>query len=475
MSQTIPTETKPGGRLRKPPGPRSLSPLGSAPAIARDTEGFVLKMWQCYGDIVRIRFLVWPGYLLYHPDHVKYVLHDHHRNYNKQSLLMNSVRPLFGNGLFTNNGESWLHQRRLMQPSFHHKRLAHFGTVMTDATLVMLQRWQDAGSHPLDILLEMTRLTLRIAGLTLFNLDLSNEVDTVGCTFNMLLPLLLQYASVPFPPLWVPTPRNRRLQAELETLNNMVYTIISERRKQMTDASTETGDLLSMLLAAQDEETGERMNDQQVRDEVMTLLLAGHETTSAALTWTWYLLSQHPEVEQRLHDEVDRVLGGQPPTVDRLGDLPYTQNVIQEAMRLYPPAFYVIRHTIADDEIGGYPVPANSLIFLMTHVTHRHPAIWEEPERFDPERFTEERSVGRPRYAYFPFGGGPRICIGKSFAMMEAQLVLATVAQRYSLRIVPGHLVEPQMLLTTRPRHGLPMTLHPRENDACPPSTSQTD
>jgi len=419
-------------------------------------------MWQRYGDIVRIRFLLWPGYLLYHPDYVKYVLHDHHRNYNKQSPLLNSARPLFGNGLFTNNGESWLHQRRLMQPAFHHKRLEHFGTIMTDATLAMLQRWQDAGSQPLDIPQEMTRLTLRIAGLTLFNLDLSNDVDLVGHTFTTILPQLTKYFFVPFPPLWVPTPGNRRVQAGLETLNQVVYDIISQRRKHLTDSCMETGDLLSMLLAARDEETGEGMNDQQARDEVMTLLLAGHETISATLTWIWYLLSQHPEVEQRLHDEVDRVLGGQPPTVDRLDDLPYTRQAIQEAMRLYPPAFFVIRHTIADDEIGGYPVPANSLVLLMSHAVHRHPAFWEEPERFDPERFTPERSAGRPRFAYFPFGGGPRICLGKSFAMMEAQLVLATVAQRYCLRLVPSHPVELQVSLTTHPRHGLPMTLHPR-------------
>ncbi len=464
MTQTIPPtpETKPREGLRKAPGPRSLPPLGSAPAFARDIEGFSLRMWQRYGDLVRVRFLLWPGYLLYHPDHVKHVLHDHHRNYNKQSPLLDSFRLFFGNGLFTNNGESWLHQRRLMQPSFHHKRLAHFGTVMTDTTLAMLERWQDTGSQPLDIPLEMTRLTLRVAGLTLFNLDLSNDADLVGHTFSVILPQLVKYAFLPFPPLWVPTPGNRRMIAGLETLNQVVYDIISQRRKRLTEASMETGDLLSMLLAARDEETGEGMNDQQVRDEVMTLLLAGHETTSSTLTWIWYFLSQHPEVEQRLLEEVDRVLGGQPPTVDRLEDLPYTRRVIQETMRLYPAAFFLIRHTIADDEIGGYAVSANSLIFLMTHEVHRHPAIWEEPERFDPDRFTEERSAGRSRFAYFPFGGGPRICIGNSFAMMEAQLVLATVAQRYSLRLVPGHPVEPQVSLTTHPRYGLPMTLQPR-------------
>lgn len=465
MSHMTPSasETKPGEGPKKPPGPWSLSPFGSAPAFVRHTEGFALKMRQHYGDIVRIRLFSQPGYLLFHPDHVKYVLHDHQRNYDKQSPLVDLVRPLFGNGLFTNNGESWLHQRRLMQPSFHHKRLARFGMVMTDATLPMLERWQAQREQPLDIETEMTRLTLRIAGLTLFNLDLSDAVDTVGRTFNMVLPLLLQYASAPYLPLWVPTPSNRRLQKGLETLNSVVSTIISERRKQLADSAMETGDLLSMLLAAQDEETGEVMNDQQVRDEVMTLLLAGQETTSAALTWTWYLVSEHPEIEQRLHEEVDRVLNGRLPTVEQLGDLPYTRNVLQEAMRLYPPAFYIIRHTIADDEIGGYPVPANSIVFLMAHLMHRHPAIWEEPERFDPERFTEERSANRPRFAYIPFGGGPRICIGKSLAMMEAQLVLATVAQRYSLRLVSGHPVEPQMVFTTRPRYGLPMTLYPRE------------
>ncbi len=463
MAQTIPStpETKSRG-TRKPPGPRSLPPLGSAPAFARDIEHFTFKLWQHYGDFVRVRFLLWPGYLLSHPDYIKHVLHDHHRNYDKQSPLLDSFRFFFGNGLFTNNGESWLHQRRLMQPGFHHKRLAHFGTVMTDTTLAMLERWQDTGSQPLDIPLEMTRLTLRVAGLTLFNLDLSHDADLVGHTFSVILPQLLKYSFLPFPPLWVPTPGNRRLQAGRETLNQVVYDIISQRRRHLTEASMETADLLSMLLAARDEETGEGMNDQQVRDEVMTLLLGGHETTSSTLTWAWYLLSQHPEVEQRLHEEVDRVLGAQPPTVNRLEDLPYTRRVIQETMRLYPAAFFVIRHAIAADEIGGYPVAANSMIFLMAHWVHRHPAFWEEPERFDPDRFTPERSANRPRYAYIPFGGGPRLCIGNSLAIMEAQLVLATVAQRYFLRLVPGHPVEPEVLLTPRPRHGLPMTLHPR-------------
>jgi cytochrome P450 len=453
-------------RSSKPPGPRTLSPLSSATALQRDPMRFALEIWQRYGDVVRFCFLFWPAYVLYHPDHVKRVLQENHRNYNKNFPNMKAAREIFGNGLFTSDGQSWLHQRRLMQPSFHRQRLASFARLMTEATVAMLERWQHMtpGDTLLDISLEMMRLSLRIAGLTLFSLDLSNEVDTVGRTFTTLGPLISKYANLPFPPLWVPTTRNRRLLAGLNTLDKVVYSIIEERRKQPVDG--DAADLLGMLLRAQDEETGLGMSDQQVRDEVLTLLLAGHETTAAALDWTWYLLSQHPEVEYRLHAELDMVLGKQLPTVEHLDALPYTRMVIQEAMRLYPPAFGFTRFAIADDEMGGYAIPAKSVIFLSAYCTHRHPAFWEEPEVFDPERFTPERSATRPRFAYFPFGGGPRQCIGNAFAMMEAQLVLATVAQRYCLRLVPGHPVEPQVLLTMRPRYGLPMELHPRLHNA---------
>lgn len=463
---TTPPGIPPMPGVKRPPGPRTLSPLSSASALQRDPIRFALEIWQRYGDVVRFHFLFWPAYVLYHPDHVKRVLQENHRNYNKNFPNMKAAREVFGNGLFTNDGASWLHQRRLMQPSFHHQRLIGFGRLMSEATVAMLERWQNTspGETPLDISVEMTRLSLRIAGLALFSLDLSNEVDIVGRTFTTLGPLLSKYLNLPFPPLWVPTPRNRRLLAGLNTLNTVVYAIIEERRKQPSDANA--ADLLWMLLSAQDEETGEGMSDQQLRDEVFTLLLAGHETTAATLAWTWYLLSQHPEVEARLHAELDTVLAGQMPSVEHLDALPYTRMVIQEALRLYPPAFGFTRFTTASDEIGGYPIAANSVVFLSAYCTHRHPAFWEEPEVFDPERFTPERSAGRPRFAYFPFGGGPRQCIGNAFAMMEAQLALATVAQRYSLRLVPGHPVEPQVLLTMRPRHGLPMTLHPRLRNA---------
>jgi cytochrome P450 len=454
------------GAKKRPPGPRDLSPLGSAYAVGHDPMRFALDIWHHYGDVVRFRLLSWPAYALYHPDHVKHVLQENHRNYNKDFFIMKATRQIFGNGLFTNDGESWLRQRRLMQPSFHHKRLASFGRLMTEATVAMLERWQATtpGDVPLDIPLEMMRLTLRVAGLSLFSLDLSNEVDTVGRTFTTIGPLLSRYANLPFPPLWVPTPGNRRLQAGLNTLNTVVYAIINERRTRPID--TDAADLLGMLLSARDEETGEGMSDQQLRDEVLILLLAGYETTATALTWTWYLLSQHPEVERHLHAELDTVLSGRLPTVEHLDALPYTRMVIQEVLRLYPPAFGFTRHAVASDEIGGYRIQANSMVFVSQYCTHRHPAFWEEPEVFDPERFTPERSAGRPRFAYFPFGGGPRQCIGNAFALMEAQLVLATVAQRYSLRLVPGHPVEPHVLVTLRPRYGLPMTLHPLQSNA---------
>lgn len=450
------------GTKKRPPGPRSLSPLSSASALQRDPIRFALDLWRRYGDIVGFRFLFWPAHVLYHPDHMKRVLQENHRNYNKNFPNMKAAREIFGNGLFTNDGESWLHQRRLMQPSFHHKRLTGFGQLMTEATVAMLDRWQPVAQNdaPLDIQVEMTRLSLRIAGLALFSLDLSSELDVVGRTFSTVGPLISSYTSLPFPPLWIPTPRNRRLLAGLNTLNTVVYNIIEERRKQPIDA--QGTDLLGMLLSTQDAESGASMSTQQLRDEVFTLLLAGYETTAAALAWTWYLLSEHPEVEDRLHAELDTVLAGQPPTLEHLDALPYTRMVIQEAMRLYPPAFGFTRFATGADEIGGYAIPANSVIFLSAYCTHRHPAFWEKPELFDPERFTPERAAGRPRFAYFPFGGGPRQCIGNAFAMMEAQLVLATVAQRYRLRLVPGHPVEPQVLPVLRPRHGLPMTLHPR-------------
>lgn len=466
MSEPITTSSPQAPRVtgaRRPPGPRRLGLLGSALDIGRNALSFSWEMWQRYGDVVRTRFLFAPAYLLFHPDHVKRVLQDNHRHYDKQFPTMGAVRNVMGNGLFLSDGESWLHQRRLMQPTFHRKRVAALGTLMTDATLALLTQWQERAEcdQPLDIPKEMTHLTLHIVGQALFHVDLSAQTALVGQSFTELLPLLLEYSSLPFPPLFLPTARNRRIQSTLNMIDTIVYQILNERREHPLVA--DTTDLLSMLLSARDEETGLGMTDQQVRDEVISLLLGGHETTTTALTWIWYLLSQHPEVEQRLHAELDTVLGSHPPTVEHLPNLPYLSLVIQEAMRLYPPVFGFARHSNADDQMGEYHIAAQSMVFVMPYWTHRHPAYWEEPERFDPERFTPERSAHRPRFAYFPFGGGPRQCLGNTFALMEIQLVLATIAQRYRLRLVPAHPVEPKAAMTLRPRYGLPMIVSPRQ------------
>ena len=442
---------------KRVPGPSGHFLLGSTRDIRHDPLRFGLEMARHYGDIVRIRLLFWPAYLVNHPDGVKHVLQENQRNYHKDLYPYRTLKPLLGQGLVTNDGESWLQQRRLMQPAFHRKRLAAFGRLMTGTTVSMLDQWQRfaESDQPLDVAAEMVRLTLRITGQALFNIDLSDETHTVGQAVSTVNKLLSEYLYAPFPPLSIPTPRSHRLQVARHTLDQVVHDIITQRRQQNTD----TGDLLSILLLARDEETGQGMNDQQVRDEVMTLLIAGHETVATALTWTWYLLSQHPEVERSLHSELDEVLGGHLPTIEHLARLSYTRMVIEEVLRLYPPAWIFGRKAIANDEIGGYFIPANSIIVLSPYITHRHPAFWEHAEVFDPERFAPEQTAGRPHYAYFPFGGGPRICIGNNFALMEIQLVLATIAQHYRLRQVPGHPVEPEALLSLRPHYGLPMTL----------------
>lgn len=435
-----------------PPGPEGYRLFASARQIQRDPLQFLTELTRTYGDIAFVRFLVWPVYVINHPDFIKQVLQEHHRNYNKDNFDYRLLRPLLGKGLLTNDGASWLHQRRLIQPTFHRQRLAAFGSLMTEATLAMLERWERCAGRGevFDVAAEMMLLTLRIIGQALFSLDLSDDANAVG----QAITTANDYLRAPFPPLFVPTPRNRRLQTALRRLDALVYDLITTRRQSQQD----TPDLLSVLLAVRDEETGQGMNDRQIRDEVITLLLAGHETTAVALCWTWYLLAQHQECEQRLH----AVLGGRLPTVEDLPNLPYSRMVLEESLRLYPPAWSFSRNALADDELGGYHIPAGSTVLLCPYTTHRHPAFWEQPEVFDPLRFTPECVAARPHYAYFPFGGGPRLCIGSAFAMMEAQLILATVAQRYRLCLGTDMRVEPEPLVTLRPRGGLPMLIQPR-------------
>ena len=332
---------------------------------------------------------------------------------------------------------------------------------MTEATLAMLERWRPSVAQglPLDVATEFMHLTLEVATRALFSTSVARDLDAIGRAITTLLNEVTFRFTFPFyPPLKVPTPRNRRFLAARATLDGVIYGIIAERRRR----PGEHADLLALLMDARDEETGEGMSDKHLRDEVITLFVAGHETTANALTWASYLLSTHVAVAHELRAEVDEVLQGRIPTAADLPNLAYTRMVVDETLRLYPPAWITNRRAIQDDTICGYRIPADAIVSISPYVTHRDPAIWGNPEGFDPERFLPERSAGRPHYAYFPFGGGPRQCIGKGFALMEATLVLTLLAQHYELHLVPGRRVETVAMATLRPRYGMWMTAHPR-------------
>jgi cytochrome P450 len=429
------------------------------PALRRNPIAVFVDVARSFGDVAYLKIGPRRGYLVTHPDHIRHVLQDNARNYHK-SPLYDKLRVSLGNGLLTSEDGYWLRQRRMAQPAFHRQRIEALASVMAEAANETAARWEPiaARGEPIDISDEMMRLTQAIVLRTLLGADLgpfAGELDRAWAIVNQHIGT--NFWSLGLLERW-PTPKNRRFRRALDVLDRAVFHIINERRR----AGCESNDLLSMLLFARDEETGQAMTDRQLRDEVMTILLAGHETTSLALAWTWYLLSQHPDAQRRLENELDSVLGGRLPAYNDLGSLPYTRMVIEEALRLYPPAWGFSRQAIGSDEIGGFHLPRGWLVFLIPFVMHRHRAYWAEPESFDPERFAPERSSARPKFVYLPFGAGPRQCIGNQFAMIEAQLALATLAQRYRLALVPGPPVEPWPLITLRPRHGIKMMAESR-------------
>ena len=331
---------------------------------------------------------------------------------------------------------------------------------MTDSCEAMLERWRPFAEQdaPIEVDAEMLRLTLGIVGKALFSRDLSDAADTMSQSFEVIRKHTTdRVMSVIKLPANFPTAQNRRFRQAIANAEQIVYDLIAERRRGQGN----TNDLLSLLMAARDEETGEGLSDKELRDQALTIIGAGYETTTQALAWTWYLLAKHPEVENRLHAEISDVLGGRTPAFEDLPDLKYTLMVFQEAMRLYPPIWMITRSAIKSDEIGGYRVPANSEILLLPYITHRHPKYWEKPEEFSPEHFTPEKVAARPRFAHFPFGAGPRQCIGNNFALMEGQLIIATVAQKYRLRLANERTIEPETSVTLRPRGGVIMELHP--------------
>ncbi len=442
-----------------PPGPKGSFLTGNLSEYVPDQLGFLTRTAKKYGDVVRLRFLNVPLYLLNHPDHVEYVLVKNNRNFIKDRAERSGLRFL-GQGLLTSEGDYWRRQRRLAQPAFHRQRISAYGRTMVESAERMLDlSWRDGETR--EVQEDMSRLTLEIVSNTLFGAaiteNLEEEVaDALGVVMERFTGGILFKV-----PEGIPTPANLRFRRAIRRLEEIIYGIIRERRRRAPDE--ETGDLLSMLLAVRDEATGEGMSDRQLRDEVLTIFLAGHETTALNLSWTWHLLAGHTGVEAKLHDELRETLGGRAPTMADLPGLRYADAVVKESTRLYPPVWGFGREALQDCEIGGFRVPTGTQVVVSPWVMHRDERYFENPETFRPKRWLDGSTDVLPKYAYFPFGGGPRLCIGSGFAKMEAVLLLATIAQRFRLRHAPGQeTVEPLPSLTLRPRNGLRMILAER-------------
>jgi cytochrome P450 len=459
----MPDISDPGLNLKLLPGPGSRPPLDDLRTLRDGPHAFLLQIARQYGDVVRYPVGPLAVYLVVHPDGVKRVLQDNAKNYSKDTFQYNLLSSITGRGLLTSDGDFWLRQRRLAQPAFHKQRIAGFIGLITGCAEAMLARWDGSAARgePVDVAAEMMHVALQIVGKALFSVEIGDEADELAqATLVVLDHIVGRARTFGIVPQWLPTPGNLRYRRALRRLEGAVNTTIASRRRAPGD--TARADLLAMLMSARDAETGEGMTDRQLRDEMITVLIAGHETVASALAWAWYLLATDPAAEAKLHAELAAVLGGRAPEVDDLPDLRYTLAVFEEALRLYPPAWIITRKALADDEIGGYRVPANALVVTSPYVTHRQAAVWSDPEAFDPDRFSEARVAGRPRFAYYPFGGGPRVCIGDQFALTEARLIIASVAQRYRLRLVPGHPIAVEPGVTLRPKHGLMMTLEKR-------------
>jgi cytochrome P450 len=440
-----------------PPGPRGAPLVGSALDLQRDVLGTYQRARQAYGDVVR--FVVGPPglraslYAVFHPDAVRRVLATEADAYRKDNRFYEEVRWALGNGLLNSQDETWLRQRRFIQPLFTRRRIAGYAQSMADEAVDLVRRWQPwaAAGRTVDLHAEMSRLTLRVVGQLLFGSDVERAVPVVAYAFPILGEYSRRRAFAParIPRSW-PTRSNRRALHAQRAVYGVCDELIARRRATPGGGA----DLLSLLVDARDQ--GEQLDDAEIRDQVLIFLLAGHDTTALALTFALHLLGRHPDVQRRLRDEVDTVLGARTPTAEDVDALSYTTMVLKEAMRLYPPAWGLGRRTAAGDRIDGCHIPPGSDVVVTAWVTHRHPAFWDDPERFDPERFAPEREAERHRHAYFPFGAGPRACIGQYFSMLEAVIALAVIAQHYDVSSGAAH-------IPLAPR----ITLHPAAPVRC--------
>jgi cytochrome P450 len=443
-----------------PPGPKRYALLQLSEFEQQPIE-YLGRLWREYGDLVRLPIM--PGvtfFLATHPDQAEHILSQHQERYGKPDLFLKSMGLMQGQGLFTSEGAVWLKQRRLMQPVFRQQYLAALHNVMLSCVESLLGEWAEKpAGEAIDIAAAMTQLTLKIVSLALFSVDISDESNQVGRASRSALAYVYSRMMNPLAlPPWLPTPANLQFRQAKQILDQTVLEIIRSRRQN----PTEHNDLLALLLACRDEDTGEGMSDRELQDEIITLINAGHETTATALAWTWYLLGTHPEVMAKLEEEVETTLNGGSPTVEKLPLLQYTRQVFDEAQRLCPIGIGIPRVALVDDEIQGYFIPKGAIITIAQYFIFRHPEFWEHPEQFDPDRFLPEQVEHRPKFAYFPFGAGQHVCIGKNFALMEATTILAAIVQRFQIKLVPNQLLEVDPRFTLRPKHGVKVTIHQR-------------
>ncbi len=447
-----------------PTGPNGLPIIGNTFAfISPNRLDWMQSVLDDYGDVVKFKLLNEEMYLVNHPDLVKEMMAVKQDNYTKRSTAFKMVSVVLGESTFTARGKSWARKRKLAQPSFHKKKINNLTSIMTDTIKDMLDDWEtrcDKG-ETIEVANAMMRLTLSVVVKALFSTALKEEeLQTVADIFTPLLVETTKRILYPFK--WIfklPTAKNKAYFENIEKLDQIIFRIIKERRA----SSEKPMDLLQMLLDAKDEETGEFLDDRELRDEVMTVFIAGHETTANAMAWLWSVLSRRRDIRKKVEEEVDQVLGERVPTAADFPKLPYLLKVFKETLRVYPPVPILPRHVEKDDKIGNYNMKAGHDVLISPYLLHRHPDFWEKPEYFDPERFEKEAIKKQHVFAYLPFGGGPRICMGNNFAMMEAVFILAMTAQKFRLNVLPGTEIKPIISLTTRPKYGVPVTLERRK------------
>lgn len=447
-----------GGRVA--PGPKPYRMLGTLLDIWTDRLGLMSGVIDEFGDAVRFKMGPKSLYFFNHPEHAKHVLADNAANYHKGIGLIHAKKVL-GEGLLTSEGELWRRQRKTIAPTFQRERIAQYaGVVVEEAGKMLGALRRHVGGEPVDVVHEMTRLTLGVLGATLLDADLS-PFTMLGPAFEVVQDqAMFEMVSLNMVPSWLPLPRQRRFKAARRQLEQIVFTLTGEREQS---GKTDGDDVISRLLDAYRDETDQALRRRRLRDELVTLLLAGHETTASTLSWTWYLVSSRPDVGERMRAEAREVLGDRDPRYEDLHALLYTTQVIQEAMRLYPPVWILPRRALAADDIEGFAVPRGADVMICPYTLHRHREFWDRPDHFDPDRFEPGRSAARHRYAYIPFGAGPRFCVGNNLGMMEAVLVAAMVAREFDLGLVPDYKVIPDPMLSLRVRGGLPMTVQAAE------------